>query len=71
MTTLQIYDRVYALVDMPDFGVKRGAAGTIVDLHPGGAFEVDFGLDADGNIISIGVEPDQLSPVSAEIALAA
>lgn len=71
MTTFQIYDRVESLVGLPDFGVKLGAVGTIVDLHPGGAFEVDFGMDADGNIVSVGLEHNQLAQAKAETELAA
>ena len=60
MTTYQLYDRVVSRVDLPAVGVKAGAIGTIVDRHPGGAFEVDFGLDPAGNIVSAGLEADQL-----------
>jgi len=65
MTTFQLYDRVVSRVDLPDFGVKAGAIGTVVDYHPGGAFEVDFGLDGDGNIVTAGLDADQLSPLPA------
>jgi len=71
MTTFQIYDRVESLVDLLDFQVKRGAAGTIVDVHPGGAFEVDFGVDAQGNIVSAGLQAHQLAHVTAPAALPA
>lgn len=56
----QLYDRVESLVDLPAFGVKAGAVGTIVDTHPGGAFEVDFGLDASGNIVTAGLDASEI-----------
>jgi hypothetical protein len=65
MTTFQLYDRVVSRVDLPDFGIQAGTMGTIVDLHPDDAFEVDFGLDADGNIVTAGLDADQLSPLPA------
>ena len=59
-TTFQLYDRVETLIDLPAFGVKAGAIGTIVDVHPGGAFEVDFGLDASGDIVTAGLEASDI-----------
>lgn len=61
MKNHRLYDRVESLVDLPAFGVEAGAVGTIVDVHPGGAFEVDFGLDKDGNIVSAGLSSDQIT----------
>ncbi len=61
MTTHQLYDRVETLIDLPAIGLKAGALGTIVDHHPGGAFEVDFGPDAAGNLVMAGLEADQIA----------
>ncbi len=61
MTIPQLHDRIATLVDLPALGLKAGAIGTIVDLHPGGAFEVDFGLDPAGDIVTAGLAPDQVT----------
>ncbi len=56
----RMYDRVETLVDLPDFGVKAGAIGVIVDVHPNDAFEVDFGMDDEGNIVTAGLYDSQI-----------
>jgi hypothetical protein len=60
MTNYKLYDTIETLVDLPAFGLKSGAVGTIVDLLPNDAFEVDFGVDDEGNIVTAGLYATQI-----------
>jgi hypothetical protein len=60
---MNLYDVVELAVDLPDEGLRAGAAGTIVDDYPGSAdFEVEF-VDDDGRTLALLTLPgDQLRP---------
>ena len=39
---IKILDAVAVIEDLPEFGLKRGEVGTVVDTWKDGAFEVEF-----------------------------
>ena len=39
---IKILDAVAVVEDLPEFGLKRGEVGTVVDAWKDGAFEVEF-----------------------------
>lgn len=55
-----LYQTVVSRVDLPDVGVKAGALGAIIDTYPDGACEVEFDPDADDNLITVALSPDQI-----------
>lgn len=60
-STFKMLDVVALTVDLPEYNLRRGQVGTIVEtLADGGAFEVEFS-DRNGRTYeSIGLYPDQL-----------
>jgi hypothetical protein len=58
---INLYDVVTLTVDLPEYGLKRGYVGTVVEnLADGTAFEVEFS-DSEGNsYASLGLREDQL-----------
>lgn len=69
---IQPFEVVALTVDVPDFDLRRGQVGTVIDILGGGeALEVEFS-DRDGRTYaSLGLRPEQLmvlryAPVTAE-----
>ena len=44
---IKILDAVAVVEDLPEFGLKRGEVGTVVDTWKDGAFEVEFSDESD------------------------
>jgi hypothetical protein len=57
-------DVVVLTVDLPAYGLVKGDAGTIVDMHPGGgSFEVEFN-DSLGRLVAMEpLGPAQVRPL--------
>ena len=60
-SAIKLFDVVALTVDLPEYHLRRGQVGTVVDVLSGGtAFEVEFS-DRDGRTYeSLGLRPDQL-----------
>jgi hypothetical protein len=61
MNSIKLLDVVALTVDLPEYNLRRGQVGTVVEILAGGkAFEVEFS-DHDGRTYeSIGLRPDQV-----------
>ncbi len=59
--TMKLLDTVALTVDLPEYNLRRGQVGTVVDiLADGNAFEVEF-CDREGRTFeSLGLRPDQI-----------
>jgi Domain of unknown function (DUF4926) len=59
--TVKLLDVVALTVDLPEYNLRRGQVGTVVELLSNGvAFEVEFS-DRDGRTYeSIGLRPEQI-----------
>lgn len=61
MDDFKLFDVVALTTDLPDYDLKRGQVGTIVEvLANGKAFEVEFSDKSGRTIETIGVEPNQM-----------
>ncbi len=49
---LQLHDTAVLVRDLPEYGLKSGDVGTIVMVHPGGGYEVEF-MTLDGETIAV------------------
>ena len=58
---IKLFDRVVLTGDLPEYNLRRGQVGTVVEiLADGKAFEVEFS-DRDGRTYeSVGLRPDQI-----------
>ena len=58
---VKLFDGVVLTDDLPEYNLRRGQVGTVVDiLVDGKAFEVEFS-DRDGRTYeSVGLRPDQI-----------
>jgi len=58
--TIKLLDVIALTVDLPEFSLRRGQVGTVVEILAfGKAFEVEFS-DRDGRTYeSLGLRPDQ------------
>jgi hypothetical protein len=58
---IKLLDVVALTVDLPEYHLRRGQVGTVVEILAGGtAFEVEFS-DRDGRTYeSVGLSPDQV-----------
>ncbi len=61
MNTVKLLEVVALTVDLPEYSLRRGQVGTVVEiLADGKAFEVEFS-DRDGRTYeSVGLRPDQI-----------
>ena len=59
--TIKLLDVVALTTDLPEYNLRRGQVGTVVEiLAEGNAFEVEF-CDREGRMFeSIGLRPDQI-----------
>lgn len=59
-----LFDVVALVDDLPEYNLRRGQVGTVVEiLADGAAFEVEFS-DRDGRTYeSLGLRPDQIMPL--------
>lgn len=59
--TIQLLDVVALTVDLPEYGLRRGQVGTVVEVLAGGeAFEVEFCDSAGKTYESLALRPEQL-----------
>ena len=68
MNTIKLLDVVALMVDLPEYNLRRGQVGTVVEILAGGkAFEVEFS-DRDGRTYeSLGLRPDQIMVLHYEL----
>jgi hypothetical protein len=60
-TPIKLLDVVALTVDLPEYNLRRGQVGTVVDILAGGsAFEVEFSDRQGRTFESLGLRPDQL-----------
>lgn len=56
-------DSVVLSCDLPEHGLKHGDVGTVVLVHPGGGYEVEF-MALDGETLAVvSLREDQLRPI--------
>jgi hypothetical protein len=56
-------DSVVLTADLPAQGLKRGDVGTVVLLHQGGGYEVEF-MTLDGETVAVlSLAADQVRPI--------
>ena len=68
MNIIELLDIVALTVDLPEYNLRRGQVGTVVEILAGGkAFEVEFS-DRDGRTYeSLGLRPDQVMVLHYEL----
>ncbi|RZS53011.1 DUF4926 domain-containing protein [Sphaerotilus mobilis] len=69
--TIQLHDHVVARVDVPEVGVRAGAAGVVIEVYPDGSFDVEFAPDVDENLVIASMTSGELAPVQEAPRLAA
>lgn len=57
--TFKPFDVVIAIEDLK-LGVRTGAVGTVLDVYPDGALEVEFEPGDDGDLRFFAVQPGQV-----------
>lgn len=60
---IKILDTVAVTEDLPEFGLRRGEVGTVVDAWKDGAFEVEFSDDSGEAYIFAALRAEQLMPL--------
>jgi hypothetical protein len=61
MNDFKLFDVIALTTDLPDYGLRRGQVGTIVEILGGGkAFEVEFSDKNGRTFESVGIEPNQM-----------
>ena len=56
-------DSVVLASDLLEHGLKRGDVGTVVLVHPGGGYEIEF-MTLDGETLAVvSLREDQLRPI--------
>jgi hypothetical protein len=62
--TISVFDVVALTEDLPQYGLRRGQVGTVLEYLAPGVFEVEFS-DNDGRAYaSLGLRDDQLMVLS-------
>ena len=57
------FDSVVLSCDLPEHGLEHGDVGTVVLVHPGGGYEVEF-MALDGETLAVvSLREDQLRPI--------
>ena len=60
--TFKDFDVVELVVDFPEYGVKAGSIGTIVDIYSDGEYEIEI-TNAEGDTLDcFAVTPEQIRP---------
>ncbi len=61
INTVKLLDIVALTVDIPEYNLRRGQVGTVVEMLAGGAaFEVEFSDRSGRTYESVGLRPDQI-----------
>jgi hypothetical protein len=56
-------DTIVLTCDLPEHGLKRGDVGTVVLVHSGGGYEVEF-MTLDGETLAVvSLREDELRPI--------
>jgi hypothetical protein len=64
MTMIKELDTIVLTEDLPAHGLLRGDLGTVVLIHPGGGYEVEF-MTLDGETLAVvSLFPNQVRPVA-------
>ena len=65
--SIKLFDSIALTGDLPEYNLRRGQVGTVVEiLADGKAFEVEFS-DSDGRTYeSVGLRPDQIMVLHSE-----
>jgi Domain of unknown function (DUF4926) len=59
--SVKLLDVVALTVDLPQYNLRRGQVGTVVEtLNEGAAFEVEFSDQAGRTYESVGLRPEQI-----------
>jgi len=69
--SIQLYDSVALLSDIPDRGLRRGQVGTVVEELAPDVFEVEFSDDQGRTYAMLALRADQLIVLHYEPAMAA
>ncbi len=68
MNRPSLFDIVELREDLPEFDLKRGAQGTVVECYSDGEFEVEF-VDEDGDTLALcALSPEKIVALSSGIA---
>jgi len=54
-----LFDVIELMVDVPEQGLRAGMQGTIVECHPGDAYEVEFTNELGETFAFLALRPDQ------------
>lgn len=60
---IKILDAVAVIEDLPEFGLKRGEVGTVVDAWKDGAFEVEFSDESGAAYVFVALSAEKLMPL--------
>lgn len=52
MTEPELFDVIELLVDLPEYNLRSGVQGAIVECYPGGTYEVEFS-NKDGETLAL------------------
>jgi len=54
------FDVVKLIVDFPEYGLKAGSLGTIVDIYSDGEYEIEITTAEGDTLDCVAVTPDQI-----------
>jgi len=54
------FDVVELIVDFPEYGLKAGSLGTIVDIYSDGEYEIEITTAEGDTLDCVAVTPDQI-----------
>ena len=60
---IKILDAVAVTKDLPEFGLKRGEVGTVVDAWKDGAFEVEFSDETGEPYAFVALSAEKIMPL--------
>jgi len=61
---LREHDSDVLVLDLPEYSLKRGDVGTVVIVHPAGAYEVEF-MTLDGETVAVSsLSADEVRPIA-------
>ncbi len=58
------FDVIETIVDFPEYGIRAGGIGTIVDVYPDGELEVEFADKAGETVAIFAVAREQIKLAS-------
>jgi len=63
MDEIKVLDVVAVTEDMPEYGLRRGEVGTVVERWKDGAYEVEFSDDTGEAYAFVALRAEQLIPL--------